>query len=126
MALMDVPDLPATLGAVGRVLRPGGWFVTTILHPCYRPPSTGEVVDHVDGSVRRTVGQYFVEGPYDRVTRWVAIPRRSHHRMLSTYVNGLIAAGFTVVGMAEPVGAGEEPVWQEVPSLLYVRCVRTS
>jgi ubiquinone/menaquinone biosynthesis C-methylase UbiE len=126
MALMDVPDLPATLAAVARVLRPGGWFVATIVHPCFRPPNTGEVVDHVDGSVRRTVGGYFVEGPYDRVTRWEAIPRRSYHRMLSTYVNGFIAAGFTVVGLAEPVGAGEQPVWQEVPGLLYVRCVRSS
>ena len=123
MALMDIPDLASTFREVAQVLRPGGWFVYTCVHPCFRPPVTGELTDHVDGSVRRTVGGYFVEGPYDRATRWKAIPRRSYHRMLSTYVTALIDAGFTIVGMAEPAGAGEQAVWQEVPALLYVRSV---
>jgi 2-polyprenyl-3-methyl-5-hydroxy-6-metoxy-1,4-benzoquinol methylase len=35
MALMDIPDLAPTLRSVVRLLRPRGWFVFSILHPCY-------------------------------------------------------------------------------------------
>jgi len=35
MALMDIPDLEPTLDSVTRILRPVGWFVFAILHPCY-------------------------------------------------------------------------------------------
>src|SRR4051812_41631074 len=37
MALMDIPKVEATVGSVARVLRPGGWFVFSIVHPCYQP-----------------------------------------------------------------------------------------
>ena len=34
MALMDIDDLAGALSAVAAVLRPGGWFVASIVHPC--------------------------------------------------------------------------------------------
>lgn len=40
MALMDIPDLPATLCTVARILRPGGWFVFAITHPCVQMPDS--------------------------------------------------------------------------------------
>jgi ubiquinone/menaquinone biosynthesis C-methylase UbiE len=124
MALMDIPELEPTLAAVARVLRPGSWFVFSIVHPCYKAPAAGELVDHVDGSVRRTVGRYFEEGPFDSVTRWDVLPRRAYLRMLSTYVNALVAAGLLIVRMVEPVG--DRPVWQTVPGLLYARCQKAA
>ncbi len=39
LALMDIPDLEATLSAVHRVLEPGGWFVFVIVHPCFSRPT---------------------------------------------------------------------------------------
>ena len=33
MALMDIPQLAPTIRSVARVLRPGGWFVFSIVHP---------------------------------------------------------------------------------------------
>lgn len=117
MALMDIPDLEQVIGAVGRVLRTGGWFVFSIVHPCYKTPADGELVDHVDGSVRRTVGKYFVEGPYDSLTRWAPLPRRAYHRTLSTYLNTLASQGFSLTRLVEPVG--DRAIWQEVPGTLY-------
>ena len=39
MALMDIPDLGATLVSIRRILRPGGWLLFTMTHPCFqRPP----------------------------------------------------------------------------------------
>jgi SAM-dependent methyltransferase len=35
LALMDVDDLAVTLSTVTAVLRPGGWFVASIVHPCF-------------------------------------------------------------------------------------------
>jgi ubiquinone/menaquinone biosynthesis C-methylase UbiE len=38
LGLMDIPDLDATLRSVQRVLKPGGWFVFVIGHPCFLAP----------------------------------------------------------------------------------------
>ncbi len=35
LALMDIDDLAGTLSAVATVLRPGGWFAASIVHPCF-------------------------------------------------------------------------------------------
>ncbi|MPZ13618.1 MAG: methyltransferase domain-containing protein [Chloroflexi bacterium] len=37
LALMDIADLDATAAAVYRVLRPGGWFVFSVVHPICAP-----------------------------------------------------------------------------------------
>ncbi|TCN41891.1 methyltransferase family protein [Kribbella orskensis] len=120
MALMDIPELEPALRSIARILVPGGWFVASIVHPCYKPPAHGELVDHVDGFTRRITGRYFEEGPYNSVTRWAILPRVSYHRTLSTYVNTLVAAGLPLTRMEEPVG--DRPVWKEAAGILYFRC----
>jgi ubiquinone/menaquinone biosynthesis C-methylase UbiE len=125
MALMDIPDLDGALQSVARVLRPGGWFVFSITHPCFKTPATGDLVDHTNKSVRRTVGAYFTEGYWDGPgLHRNALPVGAYHRMLSTYVGALTRAGLVIDQMREPA-FDHQPVWQEVPQLLYVRC-RTS
>lgn len=132
MALMDIPDLPPTLRSVARVLRPGGWFVFSLLHPCYHTSQSGEMA--TDQGTVRTVGRYFVEGQWRSDTR-PGPPGKVgvYHRTLSTYLNGLAEAGLVLERAAEPhpvdelpdspslTGAGR-PVWQEVPAVLVVRC----
>jgi ubiquinone/menaquinone biosynthesis C-methylase UbiE len=120
MALMDIPDLDQTLQSMARVLRPGGWFVVSITHPCFKTPATGELVDHVDQSIRRTVGKYFVEGYWDGPGQHRnALPVGAYHRTLSTYVNTLADAGFVIGRLREP--PHDTPIWREVPQLLYLR-----
>jgi len=60
MALMDIPDLTATVHTVARIVEPNGWFIFSILHPCYNTPPSGELATP-DGWVR-TVSRYFTEG----------------------------------------------------------------
>ena len=81
MALMDIPDLAPTIGSVARVLRGGGWFVFSIVHPCYR--------GHVD-----IVTDYLVDHRYRKrlPTDW--LPAHAYHRPLGTYVDQLAQAGF--------------------------------
>jgi ubiquinone/menaquinone biosynthesis C-methylase UbiE len=132
MALMDIPDLAATLHGVARILRPGGWFVFAILHPCFHTARSGEM-DLPAGTVR-TIGRYFVEGHWQSETR-TGPPRLvgSYHRMLSTYVNSLADAGLQLVRLSEPDSSAPivaspslsdmtRSVWMEVPAILAARC----
>lgn len=120
LALMDIPDLPLTLGSIARILKAEGWFVFVITHPCFKPPAYGELVDHVDGSVRRTVGKYFDEGPWDGPGKYTdRLPSRAYHRTLSTYINELMTAGLRIEQAREPIL--ESPVWQQAACLLYIR-----
>jgi len=123
MALMDIPELEPATRAIARILKPGGWFVAAITHPCYKSPAHGELIDHVEGTYRRISGRYFEEGPHNSATRWAVLPRVSYHRTLSTYVNTLTDAGLQVVRLAEPIG--DKPAWKEAAGLLYFRCLVT-
>ena len=125
MALMDIAELEPTLRAVHRVLRTGGWFVFAVLHPCYHTSRSGEL-ETADGWLR-TIGRYFVETHW-RLDERTGPPGKvgAHHRMLSTYLNGLISSGFRLDRFMEPRRTGRSaelrPIWTEVPSALVVRC----
>jgi ubiquinone/menaquinone biosynthesis C-methylase UbiE len=127
MALMDIPELAPTLRGVARILRPGGWFVFAIIHPCYNPPPSGEM--ETPRGVVRTVSGYFDEG-YWRSDARTGPPGKvgAYHRTLSTYINALTDAGLTLDRMHEPratsAAAARRPVWAEVPAVLVARCTK--
>ena len=125
MALMDIPDLEATLHTVSQILKPDGWFVFAVLHPCYNLARSGEQMTS-EGWIR-TVAGYFAEGYWRSDTR-TGPPGKvgAYHRTLSTHVNALTAAGLIVERMLEPRLTGRyaasRPIWTEVPGALVVRC----
>jgi ubiquinone/menaquinone biosynthesis C-methylase UbiE len=103
MALMDMPNLEAAITAVARVMRPGGRFVASVVHPCYAP--------HLQG-----IDSYLVDGPYRKTAGPAWLPPHAYHRSLSTYVNVLAAAGLSITRLAEPADATPTDA---VPNLLY-------
>lgn len=128
LALMDIPDLNAVYGAVARVVRPRGWFVFAIVHPCFYPPDS-YWVNHPSGPPRREICGYFNEVFWhsdnpDGVRGKVG----AYHRTLSTYLNLLLEAGWRVERLHEPQATGETvrkvPGYAEVPLMLIVRCVK--
>jgi 2-polyprenyl-3-methyl-5-hydroxy-6-metoxy-1,4-benzoquinol methylase len=129
MALMDIPDLGATVRAVARVLRPGGWFVFATFHPCFNAPSSTEQIG-ADGAPWRLVRDYWAEGFWRSDAR-PGPPGKvgAYHRTLGSYVDALTDAGLRVERIDEPRASGQlaasRPIWTEVPATLVARCVKS-
>jgi ubiquinone/menaquinone biosynthesis C-methylase UbiE len=111
MALMDIPDLAAAIGSVARVLADGGWFVFSIVHPCYHP--------HVE-----IAEDYLLDHRYAKLRPPDWLPPHAYHRPLGAYVNELAAAGFRLERVVEEHTPGRPSDLGGVPGLLYARAVK--
>jgi len=127
LALMDIPDLDATLRTVQRVLKPDGWFVFLITHPCFASPNaSARTAD--DGSVVWEIRRYFVAGFFQSERSGSLLAQvGAYHRTLATYLNALAAAGLRITHAIEPQRTGSvgtpNPGYSVVPLLLLMRCV---
>jgi 2-polyprenyl-3-methyl-5-hydroxy-6-metoxy-1,4-benzoquinol methylase len=113
MAMMDIDDLRSTFGAVAATIRTGGWFVISLVHPCFRGSDIGLSSWPPDQS-------YFTEGRWtsaDHDPDGVRVRVGSSHRTLSTYCNALVDAGFLLDRLVEPPAPD--------PTLLLLRGRRT-
>jgi SAM-dependent methyltransferase len=120
LALMDIPHLGATLAAVHRVLRPGGWFGFVIGHPCTLMPDAVRATNP-DGRAALTVSGYYDERFWRSPNPQGVRRAGNHHRTLTTYLNALVRAGFRLDAVDEPRPsprlATQQPVYAEVPML---------
>jgi SAM-dependent methyltransferase len=119
--MSDIDDLDGALDMVERLLSREGWFVFSILHPCFPgwtavdapsswPPGTG----------------YFNEGLWFADNAGFRRTAGANHRTLSTYLNALNRHGLYIEQMLEPAVPAEwlaaAPDQDEVPVFLAVRC----
>lgn len=114
MSLMDMPDHDLALSEAFRVLRPGGFLQFSILHPCFCPPSRRTIRNAEGIVVAVQVADYFAADD-GRVEEWhfgaapaqerAAAPFRvpRFHRTLSSWMNLLVAARFTIEELGEPM-----------------------
>ena len=109
MALMDIDNLDAALHTAYAVLRPAGWFNFSLLHPCFPghpqtdalpswPPEKG----------------YAAEGWWTTNSTGVRGHVGAQHRMLSTYLNAALQAGFQFTAFAEADS--------DLPRILIAQC----
>jgi SAM-dependent methyltransferase len=125
--LADIDDLDGTLATVARVLRPGGRFVFSILHPCF--PGWD---DDAPSSWPRGDG-YYAEGLVARPESRHPGKVGSNHRMFSTYLNSAVHHHLTIEEVAEPAPGpnlrarqlAAQPGAGPVPMFLVVRCLAT-
>lgn len=127
LGLMDIPDLPAALFAIRRVLKPRGWFVFVIGHPCFLAPHATTCADP-DGRRGRLVTRYLDE-EFWRSANPNGVRGRAgnHHRPLSVYLNALLAAGFQLDAVDEPRASrlllDQQPVYRSLPIVFAARAL---
>lgn len=129
MAMMDITDHRALYAAVRRVLVRGGPFIFSMLHPCFegRPFHVRDappfVLDENCHPIAYAVRRYASEGFWESGGDGVRGRMGSYHRTLSTYINDLLASGFALERLEEPLAGGDAAktgLFAEVPTVLIV------
>jgi 2-polyprenyl-3-methyl-5-hydroxy-6-metoxy-1,4-benzoquinol methylase len=119
--LSDIDDLDGVLAAVTAALEPGGWFVFSILHPCF--PGWD-----ADAPSSWPTGQgYFREGWWRAQNPGFRGKVGANHRTLATYLNLLKGHGLILDVVAEPrpdaTWEARKPGAAAVPVHLVIRCL---
>ena len=110
LMLHYVKDYEAAVQKIARYLRPGGRFVFSVEHPMFTARAEQDWIRAEDGTpLYWPVDNYREEG--ERRVRWFVEEVVKYHRTMETYVNGLIASGFTLQRLLEPepVTAAKSP-----------------
>lgn len=119
MAVMDIPDIKPLFRAVYEMLKIGGVFVFSLLHPCFIPPGRGFTED----------GMGVIVTDYTETKMHLYggdIPQ--YHRPLSALLNTCFNAGFVLDGTEEATfapGASTHGVWAKVPHAIILRVRKT-
>lgn len=127
LALMDIPDLDAVLGQTSRVLRPGGWLVFTLTHPCFLAPHASWTTKDPE-TASRVIHNYLDERHW-RSDNPEGVRRvGAYHRTISTYLNVLIDQGFVLERVREPAAddqlAAVVPPYRRIPAFMAIRARR--
>ncbi len=126
MVMMDVMDPEKVLREIHRVVRPGGFFQFSILHPCFAPPYR-KVLRHDDGkayaveianyyAVGKHYGQWYFSQTTEeekRTTKPFQVPYI--HLTLSMWVELLDNVGFQLKRFGEP--KANDKVMRQCPEL---------
>ena len=128
LTLHYLSNLPALFAKIQQALVPNGRFVFSIEHPLMTAPS--EQGWRIEGARHVwPIDSYLAEGP--RTTDWLAKGVIKQHRTMATYLNLLIATGFSILGIEEwgPTEAqiAAHPEWaceRERPPFLLVSAGR--
>jgi hypothetical protein len=140
MALMDMADIRPLMNTLASLLRPGGRFVFSIIHPCFNNPSTvqmGELEDR-EGVIVTTysvkVSRYLT--PYTQLglaMHGQPVPHPYFHRPLGILLQDMFDAGFALDAIEERAfppenSGGSTPFswsgqFSEIPPVLVGRLI---
>lgn len=135
MALMDMTVIEPLLAALRRLLRPGGRFVFSVMHPCFNSNGSTKVAEEEDrdGLLRVVYAvkvSRYIQPWTERGIGIVGQPSSHYyfHRPISVLFNACFQAGFALDGLEEPVDTAPNRVWHswgvnyaEIPPALVVR-----
>lgn len=108
MALMDIADYRAAISEAARILKPGGAFAFSILHPCFMTPDSRWIRTDPESRDPASKVAWRVNHYHGRLAqRWtikpgMTTPTYYFHRTLEDYFSALGGQGFVVVDLKEP------------------------
>jgi 2-polyprenyl-3-methyl-5-hydroxy-6-metoxy-1,4-benzoquinol methylase len=141
MALMDMAEIEPLMAALAVLLKPGGRFVFSVLHPCFNNPAVvqmGELEDR-NGAIVDTysvkIARY--KTPFTQAglaMHGQPVPHPYFHRSLSlllapAFNAGLVLDGFEEQAFSPGYSGGTTPLswngrFSEIPPVLVVRLRR--
>jgi 2-polyprenyl-3-methyl-5-hydroxy-6-metoxy-1,4-benzoquinol methylase len=137
MALMDMVSIEPLVSALSQLLKPGGRFVFSVLHPCFNSSEGVSLAAEQEDRAGELVTVYSVKAcKYVRPskTKGVGIPgqpvaQNYFHRPLSVLFDTCFRVGFVLDGLEEPVferdGESGRPFdwanFKEIPPVLVAR-----
>jgi SAM-dependent methyltransferase len=136
MALMDMATISPLLRSLSHLLKPGGSFVFSVIHPCFQPPGMTKVAEEDDreGQIATRyavkVSSYITPAAFKGLgVIGQPLPQYYFHRPLSLLFKECFQAGFILDGLEEPVFDLETDVrralswanFKEIPPALVVR-----
>jgi SAM-dependent methyltransferase len=137
MALMDMPEIGPLFATLPRLLRPGGSFVFSVLHPCFHSAAIQRFAELHEEEPGRHVVRAGVKvasylAPFARKSEGIIgqpEPQWLFHRSLSALLQYGFDAGFRVDGLEEPgLPAPTSPRagvrWHDMPDIPPIMVVR--
>src|SRR5262249_15111751 len=115
LALHYVENLDRLMAEVYAALAPSGRLVVSVEHPIYTAPAAPGWSTDAEGRKHWLLDSYLSEGA--RSTDWLARGVIKQHRMLASYVNLLLALGFSLFHIEEWAPSEEQiaahPQWSD-------------
>jgi 2-polyprenyl-3-methyl-5-hydroxy-6-metoxy-1,4-benzoquinol methylase len=138
MALFDLAEIRPLLRALSELIRPGGRFVFSVLHPCFNNPHMIQMAEMEDraGEIVTVYSVKVFGYMTSSMDRGVAIPGQPNpqllfHRPLEQLLGAGFEVGFVVDGLEERSfppehRAGSKPLswsghFSEIPPVLVIR-----
>ncbi len=136
MGLMDMRDIDPLFSSLPHLLKPGGIFVFTIMHPCFQNAESTAFAEETEFDGRTEVRSGVKVSRYIEPVHWKGVgvpgqPERHYyfHRPLSLIFGTAFRSGLVVDGLEEPVlpepQKNVNPIsWsakREIPPILAVR-----
>jgi SAM-dependent methyltransferase len=116
MALFDMAEIDPLFRSLGRLLKPGGCFVFSLLHPCFNNSSITRVAEQEGGGGEMVTAYCLkVYGYKEAVTsEGVAlkdqpVPQPYFHRSMEEVLNVGFGSGFVLDKFEEPVFPADHP-----------------
>lgn len=138
MALFDMAEIKPLMGALAQVLKAGGRFIFSVIHPCFNGPHMRHVAEMIDRDGEFVTVYSIKVFSYisSKAARGAAIggqpkPQFYFHRPLEQLLGACFRVGFVLDALEEPTFPSDHPPgatplswggnYSEIPPVLVAR-----